>query len=114
MFSASCYVLAGRAVSICLALSAALPAAVTARRRDSPVGGGRGTWIVRGLLDSGARGVSEWGEAAIAEVTGLMCWNVLAASCPGCSAVGDAQTHRFLAADDLQYSAPRDHLSDLS
>lgn len=56
------------------ARSAALTADSTAARRDSPVGGGRGTWIVRGLEGSGARGVRECGDAAMAVVMGLICW----------------------------------------
>lgn len=55
------------------ALSEALTAESTAARRDSPVGGGMGTWMVRGLLDSGERGVRECGEAAMAVVMGFMC-----------------------------------------
>lgn len=56
------------------ARSEALTADSTAARRDSPVGGGRGTCIVRGLFGSGERGVRECGEAAMAVVIGLMCW----------------------------------------
>lgn len=55
------------------AFSDAFFAASIASRRVSPVGGGRGTWMVRGLLASGASGVSECGEAAMAVVMGLMC-----------------------------------------
>lgn len=60
----------------CIDLSAfsdALIADSTAAQRDSPVGGGSGTWIVRGLFASGASGVRECSEAAMAEVMGLTC-----------------------------------------
>lgn len=60
------------------ARSDAFTADSTAARRDSPVGGGSGIWIVSGLLDSGASGVSECGEAAMAVVMGFMCWTMLA------------------------------------
>ena len=63
--------------AVCIHLSACSAARVAdsmAARRDSPVGGGRGTWIVRGVEVSGERGVRECGDAAMAVDMGLTCW----------------------------------------